>query len=214
MIDENALFKLTHGLYVLGASDNGRFVGSIIDAVMQAACKPYALCVSCTNTSYTKYCIDNTGVFSLSILPKSSNPNIISNFGFQSSRHINKWDNVEFFEKDKLPFLTNNLAQISCKVIDKKVFESNTVFIAEVTSAFLGNDGDALTYNDYRTYFKQLVLENYKMTDKTEDKKSNHEAWKCTVCDYVYDEEKSFESLPEDWLCPVCGVGKEFFVKL
>ena len=46
----------------------------------------------------------------------------------------------------------------------------------------------------------------------------------CTVCDYVYDPElgdpengiepgTSFEDLPEDWVCPLCGVGKEEFEK-
>ena len=34
--------------------------------------------------------------------------------------------------------------------------------------------------------------------------------WVCTVCGYVYDGDIPFEELPEDWACPVCGVGKEF----
>ncbi|MCP4220599.1 MAG: rubredoxin [bacterium] len=44
----------------------------------------------------------------------------------------------------------------------------------------------------------------------------------CTPCGYVYDpaegDEDSgiakgtpFEKLPEDWVCPTCGVGKEDF---
>lgn len=44
----------------------------------------------------------------------------------------------------------------------------------------------------------------------------------CLVCGYVYDEElgdpengiepgTKFEDLPEDYLCPLCGVGKEEF---
>ena len=40
--------------------------------------------------------------------------------------------------------------------------------------------------------------------------------WKCTVCDYIYDEEEegtAFEDLPNDWVCPACGVGKEAFEK-
>ena len=40
--------------------------------------------------------------------------------------------------------------------------------------------------------------------------------WICTVCNYIYDEEKqgkSFESLPKDWKCPWCGAAKEFFEK-
>ena len=46
----------------------------------------------------------------------------------------------------------------------------------------------------------------------------------CTVCKYVYDPEKGdpdsgipprtpFEKLPEGWVCPVCGVGKDLFEK-
>ena len=46
--------------------------------------------------------------------------------------------------------------------------------------------------------------------------------YKCDVCDYVYDPEQgdpengvaagtAFEDLPEDWMCPVCGVGKDEF---
>lgn len=44
----------------------------------------------------------------------------------------------------------------------------------------------------------------------------------CDICGYVYDPEvgdsdgavaagTSFEDLPADWACPVCGVGKESF---
>lgn len=46
--------------------------------------------------------------------------------------------------------------------------------------------------------------------------------WKCSVCGYVYDPAEgdigngivagtSFEALPDSWVCPVCGVGKEMF---
>lgn len=36
----------------------------------------------------------------------------------------------------------------------------------------------------------------------------------CTICGYVYDdevEEIKFADLPDDWVCPDCGVGKEMF---
>ena len=46
----------------------------------------------------------------------------------------------------------------------------------------------------------------------------------CTACGYVYDPEigdpdsgiapgTSFEDIPEDWVCPLCGVGKDMFEK-
>lgn len=37
----------------------------------------------------------------------------------------------------------------------------------------------------------------------------------CTVCGYVYDPEENgnvpFEELPEEYACPLCGVGKDQF---
>jgi rubredoxin len=36
----------------------------------------------------------------------------------------------------------------------------------------------------------------------------------CTICGYVYDEEAEgvrWEDLPEDWVCPLCAVGKDQF---
>lgn len=46
--------------------------------------------------------------------------------------------------------------------------------------------------------------------------------YRCTVCDWVYDPElgdpdagiapgTAFEDLPDDFVCPLCGVGKEDF---
>ncbi len=41
--------------------------------------------------------------------------------------------------------------------------------------------------------------------------------YECTVCGYIYDEEVEgvkFEDLPADWVCPLCGVGKDMFKKV
>ena len=49
--------------------------------------------------------------------------------------------------------------------------------------------------------------------------------YKCTVCGYIYDPElgdpdsniapgTSFEKLPDDWVCPVCGALKDEFEKM
>ena len=214
-MDLDALYKLTHGLYVLGARDGDRMVGSLVDAVMQVANKPLVIALSCTNTSYTKKCIDETKEFSLSVICKAIDPFVVANFGYQTSKHINKWDNVDCFVKDNLPYLKDNLANFKCKVLSSEVFESNVLYLAEVVEALDSRDAQPLTYLDYRSYFKDDVIksfENYKKEKKgnvmsdTEEKK-----WVCTVCGYVYDGDVKFEDLPEDWLCPLCAVDKSFF---
>ena len=38
--------------------------------------------------------------------------------------------------------------------------------------------------------------------------------YKCKICGHRYDEEAEgtkFADLPDDWKCPICGVGKDMF---
>jgi rubredoxin len=49
--------------------------------------------------------------------------------------------------------------------------------------------------------------------------------WKCVICGYIYDPDTGdeaagiapgtpFESLPDDWVCPICGAPKDAFEKV
>ena len=53
----------------------------------------------------------------------------------------------------------------------------------------------------------------------------NMDKYVCDVCGYIYDPAvgdpdngiepgTAIEDLPEDWLCPLCGVGKDEFSKV
>lgn len=161
MTDWNALYKISLGLYVLGAKDGERPVGSIADAVMVAANAPCALAVSCNNASHTKACIEKNGWLSLSVLPKNIEPFVIANFGFQSSKNVDKWDNVEYSDLNGLPVLTNATAHITAKVIHSYPLESNTVFIAEVIDSVNLQDVPNLLYEDYRNYLKNDVIASF-----------------------------------------------------
>lgn len=216
-VDLEALYKLTHGLYVLGARDENCFAGSIVDAVMQVANKPVAIALSCSNGSYTKSCIDKTGEFSLSVLCRNVEPFVVANFGFQTSRLVDKWKNVAHTVRAGVPYLNDNLASFRCRVLHTYSLESNTLYVAEVTEAATTcRNEEPLTYLDYRSYFKNDVMDSFKNYLNTEPKEGKtmaeeNKKWVCTVCGYVYDGEVPFEELPEDWLCPLCGVGKELF---
>jgi flavin reductase (DIM6/NTAB) family NADH-FMN oxidoreductase RutF len=163
-MDETALLKLTQGLYVLGARDkaslaNERLVGSTVDAVMQVANKPLIIALSCNNNSYTRECIIENGEFTLSVLSKSVDPFVVANFGFQTSRNVDKWDNVKHYLVDGMPYLDGNIATLKADVVQMIPFESNTLFIAEVADGNLGKEDEALTYNYYRDSFKDQVFE-------------------------------------------------------
>lgn len=49
--------------------------------------------------------------------------------------------------------------------------------------------------------------------------------WQCTACPYIYDPAvgdpensvpagTAWEDVPDDWVCPVCGVPKELFEEI
>lgn len=49
--------------------------------------------------------------------------------------------------------------------------------------------------------------------------------YRCTVCEYIYDPNAgdptqgiqpgtAFQDLPDNWVCPECGVGKDMFEKV
>jgi hydroxylamine reductase len=51
------------------------------------------------------------------------------------------------------------------------------------------------------------------------------EKYRCTVCEYIYDPQKgdpdngvksgtAFTDLPNNWICPECGVGKDMFERI
>ena len=41
--------------------------------------------------------------------------------------------------------------------------------------------------------------------------------YRCDACGFVYDPQENdnvdFNDLAEDWVCPVCGVGKDMFTE-
>lgn len=64
------------------------------------------------------------------------------------------------------------------------------------------------------------------MENLREDSRRFHtmDKYRCLVCGYVYDPEvgdpdsgiepgTNFDNLPDDWVCPICGAGKDQFEK-
>lgn len=64
--------------------------------------------------------------------------------------------------------------------------------------------------------FKNLHLNSFLMKNSK---------YKCTICGHVYDPEMgdpdsgiapgtAFEDIPDDWVCPICQVGKEDYIRM
>ena len=196
-MDTNALFKLSYGLFVLSARENGKDNGCIINTAMQLTDTPAQIAVAVNKQNYTHDMVKNTGVFNLSVLSQDAVFWIFQHYGFQSGRDVDKFENLpESRTENGICYVqgcTN--AVISGKVVSTVDCGTHTLFIAEVTEAKVLSEEPSATY--------QYYFDHIKPKPQPLEKKS----WVCKICGYVYEGEE----LPADYECPWCKHGVEAF---
>lgn len=194
----NITRKISQGMYVL--TTNGG--GCIVDAVSQISAGDSPLIsVSVNKKNYTNELLKKNKKFSLSVLGKEVNPEIIKTFGFNSARDINKFENTETIDIENINIIKDSLGYMVCEIIDSIENETHTLFIGKIIEAdVFEEEKEEMTYSYYQKHKDELL----KVT--TEKGKT---AWVCIVCGYVY----YGEELPQDFKCPICGVDSTKFKK-
>jgi len=225
MINFEALFKLTYGLYLVSSGDNKQGNGFISNTFFQVTAEPARFASCCNKDNFTASLIQKTGAFSVAVLQQDASAEIISRFGYKTGRDFNKMEgmNLQFGETGVPIVLNEAIAFLECKVIQTIDVGTHFLFIGELVQAgVLDDTKEALTYLYYREVKKGLAPKNaptYIDKSKLEPKETTIKAakYKCSVCGYIYDdavEKVKFEDLPDDWHCPICGSDKEDFIKL
>lgn len=150
-----ALFEVTHGLYVLTAVRGGKMNGQCLDAAMQVTNAPPRIAIGVGKRSLTHAMIVETGKFALNALDRE-NPNwleVVRHFGFQSGRDVDKFAAFSYAPGENgCPILPNAKAFWECTVIPEFTTDlgTHTLFVAAVDRAGTRADGEPLTYNEYR----------------------------------------------------------------
>lgn len=211
-MNPSAFRKLSYGVYVVSAWDNGRATGCTANSAMQITSDPATIAVSINHNNYTNRCIAESGRFAISILSEESEPSIIGTFGFQSGANVNKFDSVAYDIKGNMPVVKDSCAYIVCEVVNKMETDTHTVFLGKVVDADQLSDQEAMTYAYYHKVIKGKSPKNAP-TYIPEEAAPQEEKWVCSICGYVYEGEASFEDLPADYTCPVCKQPKSVFVK-
>lgn len=190
MIDNTAVFKISYGLFVLSARDGEKDNGCIINTVSQIADNPVRVAVSVNKKNYTHDMIMNTGRLNLSVLTQSVPFSVFEHYGFKSGRDTEKIvGNSLPRSENGIVYLTEYTnAFLSCKVLEKVDCGSHTVFITEITESKVLSDEGSVTY---QYYFDHI---------KPKPQKPKKKGFVCKVCGYVYEG----ETLPEDFICPIC----------
>lgn len=226
------LRKIGYGLYIVSSRRDGKFNGQIANTVFQTTSDPPTVAVCINKRNLTHEYIESSRMFSVSILTQEAPMQFIGRFGFRCGRDLDKFqDTVHRISDRGTPIVTEHTAgYLECEVMDSIDLGSHKLFVGKLLDAQMVNESEPMTYDYYHkvkggkspktapTYIDPAA-------EKQKEEALNMEQYKCTVCGYIYDPEKGdpdsgikpgtpFEQIPNDWVCPVCGVGKDQFEKV
>ncbi len=228
-MNRKVLYKINYGMYVIGSKKDNRINGQIANTVFQIASDPDIIAISINKENLTHEYIQASKLFTISIIVENTDMQFIGTFGFKSGRDIDKFENIKYkLTEDGLPVLLEHSAgYLECEVIDSIDTHSHTLFIGKMINADVLNNDNPMTYAYYHKVKKGVSPKTAPTYIKEEIKKEDDKMkkYKCTVCGYIYDPEKGdpdsgiepgtkFEDIPDDWVCPVCGVSKDDFEEI
>lgn len=225
MINYEALFKISYGLYVVCSGSEAYGNGYISNTVFQVTSDPPRFATCCNKDNHTAGLIQSSGLFSVSVLRQDAGPGTIGTYGYKSGKDTNKLENMNvIYGETGVPIaLDDAIAYLEFRVSETHDVGTHLMFIGDLVKAEVLDDSqDPLTYLHYRTVKKGVAPKNaptYIDKSKLEQKSEIQEfdRYECPACGYIYDEEKEgtrFEDLPDDWICPLCGSEKDDFIKL
>ncbi len=196
----SALFKIGYGLYVVTSNDGKKDNGLIVNTVSQVTSTPNRIAVTINKSNYSHHVIRQTGKMNLNCLSVDAPFRVFETFGFHSGRNTDKFADTEILRSDNgLAFLPRFInAFMSLKVESYVDLDSHGMFICTITESRVISDIDSMTYAYYQA--------NVKPKPDTDGKKG----FVCTVCGYVYEG----DTLPADFVCPLCKHGASDFEPL
>jgi len=220
------LYKISYGLYVISSKKGSRINGQIANTVFQISSEPPVIAISINKENLTHRFIEDSKIFTVSILTKETPMKFIGRFGFKSGRDIDKFEGVEYrIGSTGAPILLKNSAGfLEVEIIKSIDVETHTVFFGKVIDADILNEEEPMTYAYYHSVKRGKAPKTAPTYIKEENRKEEKKMGKyvCTLCGYVYDPEEGdpdsgikpgtpFEEIPDDWVCPVCGADKSQF---
>lgn len=199
-IAKDAMFKLTYGLFVLTAQEDGKDNGCIINTVTQITETPLRISIAVNKANFTHGMILRTKQFNVSVLSEEARFNIFERFGFRSGRDTDKFTGCidESRAANGIRYVREGVNAVLCANVSESLdYGTHTVFIAEITEAFVLSDVPSTTYQYYFSHIKP----------KPPQSKEKKKGFVCKICGYVYEG----ETLPDDYICPLCKHGIQDF---
>lgn len=200
-MDKKILRDITYGMYIVSTVDSA----CVINTFTQITSDNPIITISLNKNNYTNQKLKENKKFIVSIISETTNPNIISTFGFKSSKNIDKFKEFKYQEIDNIKVLEDTIGYIKCEVIDIIDCNTHEIFIAKVLDAKKLNDNTPMTYKYYHEVIKGKAPKNaptYIEETKEED------TYICDICGYRHK-----GNIDENFKCPICGVDYTHFKK-
>jgi len=229
-LNPKTLHKISYGVYIVCSKKDDKINGQIANALFQVTSSPMTIAFSINKQNLTHEYLENSGLFTISILSEDAPMPFIGNFGFKSGRDIDKFEKIKYrLSKNEVPIVTEfTVGYMEGKILNKLDCGTHTIFIGNVEDADIISDSHMMTYEYYHQVKGGVSPKNAPTYTVEMDKVKVEKGlpkYKCITCGYIYDPEKGdedsgikpgtkFEDLPGDWVCPVCGADKGAFEKI
>ena len=163
MINIEALFNITYGLYIVCSGDKDRGNGFISNTVFQVTSDPAKFATCCNKNNFTTGLIEEYGYFSVSVLHQNTQPDIYGRFGYRSGEDFNKFDGMSLiYGETGVPIVLNNIVSyLECKVVQRVDVGTHWLFIGELIDAqVIDEANEPITYSYYRNVKKGVAPKN------------------------------------------------------
>ncbi len=201
-MDTKALFQIPYGLFVLSVRQGEQDNGCIVNTVAQVTSNPLRITVCVNKANLTHDMMIATGNCNISVLTQETAFDLIRHFGFQSGKEAEKWKEISYAKRSEngILYLTSySNAYFSAKVVSMTDLGSHTLFLCDLTEAEKLSDAPSVTYAYYQKYIKKNAPAPTAQT-----------GYRCKICGYVH----TGDTLPEDFICPICKHGASDFEKI
>jgi flavin reductase (DIM6/NTAB) family NADH-FMN oxidoreductase RutF len=150
-MNSKALQKIGYGMYIVASHKGDKLNGQIANTVFQVTSDPPTIAVSINTQNLTHEFIQDSKVFSVSILCQATPLPFIGRFGFKSGRDTDKLEGVNYkIGTTKAPvILENATSYMEAEVIDKKTIGTHTIFIGKIVDAEVLTEDACMTYDYY-----------------------------------------------------------------
>ena len=223
MIDKQAFHSLSYGMYVIGARFDDKDYGCVANTFAQVTSSPLQVSVALNKENATTAAVRQAGRFTASCLSEQADMQLIGTFGFHTSTELDKFaQHASARDEAGMPYVAEQCcAWFSAKVVSELDLGTHVLFVGEVQEcAKIADAGSPITYAFYhqvkggKTPPKASSYLGDEQPAAAPAESNGTEqpkiAWRCTICGHM----EYVDELPDDFVCPVCGVGKEFFERV